>query len=301
MRPLRCHRGIPSRSRRAGRDRDGAVDLVADQPRRDPHRGHCRNCARSPTRRSARAAKAGGRAWCSACHRCRRAHERRAPSSPSLVRTATPCGRRIATRSCSISAWAASRPRPACARPIRRPSRSCGRPAAGRMLQNGRLMHRLPRLSPHRVFCCRMGRVEVYQPIPAPDGKSPEGPHTHVLPRLLAHGRSMPRPFRCPTAGSAGMRCTRPSADARRWRSRPRSSRALSRRSRRSWAVRRSCAVAGKQAAFATNAGSSIADSDERRHALGFRIGQRQRSGCRRRVAEFDCGEILLTPANSTR
>ena len=34
-----------------------------------------------------------------------------------------------------------------------------------------------------------MGRVEVFQPIPSPDGKSPEGPHTHVLPRLLAHGR----------------------------------------------------------------------------------------------------------------
>lgn len=43
---------------------------------------------------------------------------------------------------------------------------------------------------PHRVFVTRLGRMEVYQPIPPPDGKSPEGPHTHVLPKLLAHGRT---------------------------------------------------------------------------------------------------------------
>jgi hypothetical protein len=44
--------------------------------------------------------------------------------------------------------------------------------------------------SPHRVFMTRAGRAEVYQPIPAPGGKAPEGPHTHVLPKLLAHGRT---------------------------------------------------------------------------------------------------------------
>lgn len=44
--------------------------------------------------------------------------------------------------------------------------------------------------NPHRVFESRLGRVEVYQPIPPPDGKSPEGPHTHVLPRLLRHKRT---------------------------------------------------------------------------------------------------------------
>jgi hypothetical protein len=43
---------------------------------------------------------------------------------------------------------------------------------------------------PHRVFISRAGRAEVYQPIPPPGGKSPEGPHTHVLPKLLAHGRT---------------------------------------------------------------------------------------------------------------
>jgi hypothetical protein len=44
--------------------------------------------------------------------------------------------------------------------------------------------------NPHRVFASRLGRIEVYQPIPPPDGKSPSGPHTHVLPKLLAHDRT---------------------------------------------------------------------------------------------------------------
>jgi hypothetical protein len=43
---------------------------------------------------------------------------------------------------------------------------------------------------PHRVFLSRLGRLEVYQPIPPPDGKSPEGPHTHILPKLLRHKRT---------------------------------------------------------------------------------------------------------------
>lgn len=46
--------------------------------------------------------------------------------------------------------------------------------------------------SPHRVFISRAGRVEVYQPIPPPTGKSPEGPHTHVLPKLLKSRRTHP-------------------------------------------------------------------------------------------------------------
>lgn len=44
--------------------------------------------------------------------------------------------------------------------------------------------------SPHRVFITRLGRVEVYQGIPAANGKSPDGPHTHVLPKLLQHKRT---------------------------------------------------------------------------------------------------------------
>jgi hypothetical protein len=48
------------------------------------------------------------------------------------------------------------------------------------------------RESPHRVFATRLGRVEVYQAIPAPDGVAPRGPHTHVLPKLLAQERTHP-------------------------------------------------------------------------------------------------------------
>lgn len=44
--------------------------------------------------------------------------------------------------------------------------------------------------NPHRVFISRVGRAEVFQPIPPPGGRSPDGPHTHVLPKLLAHGRT---------------------------------------------------------------------------------------------------------------
>lgn len=44
--------------------------------------------------------------------------------------------------------------------------------------------------NPHRVFISPIGRAEVFQPIPPPGGRSPDGPHTHVLPKLLAHGRT---------------------------------------------------------------------------------------------------------------
>jgi hypothetical protein len=44
--------------------------------------------------------------------------------------------------------------------------------------------------NPHRVFVSRIGRAEVFQPIPPPGGQSPNGPHTHLLPKLLAHGRT---------------------------------------------------------------------------------------------------------------
>jgi len=150
---------------------------------------------------------------------------------------------------------------------------ACGRP----MLENQQLIHRLPALSPHRVFCCRMGRVEVYQSIPAPDGKSPEGPHTHVLPRLLAHGRLNAATVPVPDGWLAGMSLfpahpllradgQQTSFDADRYH-------AFQSMMQR---FGDPDLVAGKQAAFA---GSQVesSDSDERRHALGFRIGQRQR------------------------
>ncbi|MBS7812091.1 DUF6925 family protein [Roseococcus pinisoli] len=44
--------------------------------------------------------------------------------------------------------------------------------------------------SPHRVFVTKFARVEVFQPIPPPDGTSPEGPHTHLLPQVLRSGRA---------------------------------------------------------------------------------------------------------------
>jgi len=45
---------------------------------------------------------------------------------------------------------------------------------------------------PHRVAITRAGRAEVFQKIGGPDtgGVSPAGPHTHVLPKLMASGRT---------------------------------------------------------------------------------------------------------------
>ncbi|MBI3530246.1 MAG: hypothetical protein HY067_20050 [Betaproteobacteria bacterium] len=45
-------------------------------------------------------------------------------------------------------------------------------------------------MSPARVFMSRLGRVEVRTPIPKSDGRTPDGPHTHVLPDLLRHRRT---------------------------------------------------------------------------------------------------------------
>lgn len=70
---------------------------------------------------------------------------------------------------------------------IERLRAACGRP----LLEAGNdLMQAMPSLSPHRVFLCRFGRIEVFQPIPGPTDSSPEGPHTHLLPKLLRHGRT---------------------------------------------------------------------------------------------------------------
>ena len=66
------------------------------------------------------------------------------------------------------------------------------RAGIGRSLfeQGNPLMGAVITAGPHRVFQARLGRIEVYQPVPPADGKSPEGPHTHVLPKLLASGRT---------------------------------------------------------------------------------------------------------------
>jgi hypothetical protein len=69
---------------------------------------------------------------------------------------------------------------------------ACLRSGAGRPLFDpaNPIGRRLVALSPHRVFLARVGRIEVYAPIPGPGGTSPEGPHTHVLPKLLRSGRT---------------------------------------------------------------------------------------------------------------
>ncbi len=43
--------------------------------------------------------------------------------------------------------------------------------------------------SPPRIFVSALARLEVKTPIPPPGGRSPEGPHSHLLPGLLAERR----------------------------------------------------------------------------------------------------------------
>jgi len=50
------------------------------------------------------------------------------------------------------------------------------------------VMPLLLQASPHRVFETHLARIEVYQPIGIE--KSPAGPHTHVLPKLIAQSRA---------------------------------------------------------------------------------------------------------------
>ncbi len=79
------------------------------------------------------------------------------------------------------------------------------RDGAGRSLiaDKNPLLRQLAGLSPHRVFISRIGRIEVYQPIPAPGGTSPTGPHTHLLTGNLRRGREAPAPTPWPAGFSA--------------------------------------------------------------------------------------------------
>jgi hypothetical protein len=43
--------------------------------------------------------------------------------------------------------------------------------------------------SPARVIVSRLARVEITNPIPAPGGVSPDGPHTHLLPSIMRRAR----------------------------------------------------------------------------------------------------------------
>ncbi len=59
------------------------------------------------------------------------------------------------------------------------------------LLSNARdAMTTILKENPHRVFISKLGRIEVFQPIPGPNDSSPEGPHTHVLPKLIKTGRT---------------------------------------------------------------------------------------------------------------
>lgn len=67
------------------------------------------------------------------------------------------------------------------------------REAAGSSIfaPDGRAMHAIFAASPHRICRSALGRIEVYVPIPfGPNAATPDGPHTHLLPKFLALGRS---------------------------------------------------------------------------------------------------------------
>lgn len=47
----------------------------------------------------------------------------------------------------------------------------------------------IARASPSRILVSPVATLEVHQPIPPPGGRSPDGPHTHLLPKFLAQRR----------------------------------------------------------------------------------------------------------------
>jgi hypothetical protein len=51
------------------------------------------------------------------------------------------------------------------------------------------VMREVLRAQPHRVLLSPAGRIEVFQPIPPPDGRSPTGPHSHLLAKLVSKDR----------------------------------------------------------------------------------------------------------------
>ena len=75
-----------------------------------------------------------------------------------------------------------------------------------------RIGHRLVAASPHRVVTGPLGRIEVYNPIPMERDASPEGCHTHLLPRLLETGREMVDGDQLPALLAAAVTYTKHSA-----------------------------------------------------------------------------------------
>ena len=70
--------------------------------------------------------------------------------------------------------------------------------------------HVLVAASPHRVVTGPLGRIEVYNPIPPEWHASPEGCHTHLLPRLLETGRETADGDELPAELVAAANCTNP-------------------------------------------------------------------------------------------
>ena len=150
---------------------------------------------------------------------------------------------------------------------------ACGQP----LLTQGTVLRQLPARSPHRVFRSRLGRIEVYQPIPPPGGRSPDGPHTHVLPRLLANELDNAATVPVPSGWLAGMTLypahplLRPDGEAITFDA-PRfhAFQALMEQ------YGDPDLQAGKHAAFSKTVIANDAGADGRRRALGHRIGERQ-------------------------
>jgi len=64
---------------------------------------------------------------------------------------------------------------------------ACGQPIFD--VASSQVLSALKEASPHRVATSALGRIEVYQSIAGHGGVTPEGPHTHLLPDLLAENR----------------------------------------------------------------------------------------------------------------
>jgi hypothetical protein len=70
--------------------------------------------------------------------------------------------------------------------------------------------HLLVAASPHRVVTGPLGRIEVYNPIPLERDASPDGCHTHLLPKLLETGRETAEGDELPPQLAAAANCTNP-------------------------------------------------------------------------------------------
>ncbi len=149
---------------------------------------------------------------------------------------------------------------------------ACG----GTLFDSATLLARLPALSPHRVFRSRLGRIEVFQRIPEPQGRTPDGPHTHVLKRLLERGRSHAATVPIPAGWVAAMTLY-PAHPLRQSSGRPIAFDPAKHAAFQALMERYGAPsmLAGKRAAARNEKPSS------REESLGHRVGQRQRKWLR--------------------